>query len=474
VSDYAPISVRWSWHLLPPGTAEPKEQPDHIIRLEVNNVAAFQAEDFMPPENEMKARVDFIYSDEMLERDVDKFWKKIGKKKNDQLESFVGKRKAMQQAVSEIVSPNDSQEAKLQKIYARVQQLRNTSYEEEKTEQEQKRVKEKDPDNVEAVWKKQYGNSRDLTWLYLALVRAAGFEAYGMWVADRRNYFFSAQIMDSNRLDATVVVVKLDGKNIFCDPGAAFVPFGMLPWVETGVNGLRLDKDGGMWLQTILPPSAESRIERKSKLHMTETGGLEGKLTITYTGLEAAQRRMEERLTDDAGHKKFLEDEVKEFIPVISEAELTNKPDWKNSAQPLVAEFDLTVPGWVSGAGRRALFPMGLFSAPEKHLFDHANRVHPIYFEYPFERADDLTIDLPLGWQISNIPTPQKQDGHVVAYSVQAENNKGTLHLNRKLNVEFLLLDSKYYGALRNFFQIVRTGDEQQIILLPGGANASN
>jgi len=30
-----------------------------------------------------------------------------------------------------------------------------------------------------------------------------------------------------------------------------------------------------------------------------------------------------------------------------------------------------------------------------------------------------------------------------------------------------LMLDTKYYTALRNFFQTVRTGDEQQIILLP-------
>jgi hypothetical protein len=35
-------------------------------------------------------------------------------------------------------------EAKLQKIYARCQQLRNTSYEVERTEQEQKRAKEKE------------------------------------------------------------------------------------------------------------------------------------------------------------------------------------------------------------------------------------------------------------------------------------------------------------------------------------------
>ena len=42
----------------------------------------------------------------------------------------------MEQAVAQIVSPNDSQEVKLRKIYDRVQQIRNTSYEVQKTEQE--------------------------------------------------------------------------------------------------------------------------------------------------------------------------------------------------------------------------------------------------------------------------------------------------------------------------------------------------
>jgi hypothetical protein len=35
-------------------------------------------------------------------------------------------------------------------------------------------------------------------------------------------------------------------------------------------------------------------------------------------------------------------------------------------------------------------------------------------------------------------------------------------------------LDVKYYMALRNFFQVVRTGDEEQILLQPGTASASN
>jgi hypothetical protein len=474
-SDNPPLNLRWEWANLPPGTAKPMQGPNHVISLEVNDVPAFQIEDYMPPENELKARVDFIYSEDAFEKDAETYWKKRGKTLNGAMESFTGKKGAMEQAVSQIVSPTDSPEEKLRKIYARVQQLRNTSYEVEKTEQEQKREKEKPANNVEEVWKRQSGDGVQLTWLFLALARAAGLDASGVWVSDRQNYFFKPNSMDGRRLDANVVVVKLNGTDEYFDPGAAFIPFGMLPWVESGVVGRKLDKDGGTWVQSTLPDSAASKIQRKADLKVDEaTGGLEGKVTVTFTGLEAADRRVEERLADDAQKKKYLEDEVKDSIPAACEVELTNQPDWKGSSPSMTAEYQVKIPGWVAGAGRHALLTLGVFSAPEKHLFDHADRMQPIYFSFPFQREDDVNIDLPLGWQISSVPAPQNQAGHVVGYTLQAENNKGTLQIKRTLSIDILLLDPKYYAALRNFFQIVRSSDEQQAMLQPATTSASH
>jgi hypothetical protein len=473
-SDYGPMHVRWSWQRLPLGTQPPAEGPDHIIRLEANNIPAFQTEDYMPPEGELKSRVDFTYSEDFPEKDATQFWKNRGKKINGEVEGFVGKRKAMEGAVAQIVSPSDTPEVKLQKIYARVQQLRNVSYEVRKTEQQQKREKEKEPANVEDVWKRGYGDGIQITWLFLGLVRAAGLEASGVMVSERSNYFFNPNLMDAHKLDSNVVLVKLNGKDIFCDPGAPFTPFGMLMWAETGVQGLRLDKDGGTWIQTPLPESSASQISRAAKLTLSESGDLEGTLTVTFTGLEGMQRRLQERNEDEADRKKFLEDEAKEFVPAAIEVELTNKPEWSSSASSLIAEYKLKIPGWVSGAGRRALLPVGIFSATEKNVFDHTERVHPIYFEFPSEKIDDVTINLPLGWQVSSLPTTQDKDSKVVRYVLKAENDKSTLHLNRQLSVDLMLLDSKYYPALRNFFQLVRTGDEEQVVLQPIGARASN
>jgi Domain of Unknown Function with PDB structure (DUF3857) len=472
-SDFPSYYVRWSWHDLPPGTGQP-QQANHLIWLEAHNIPAFQTEDYMPPEDELKSRVDFIYSEEVFEPNPDKYWKKVGKQLNGQVEGFVGKKKAMEDAVAQIVSPNDPPEVKLQKIYDRVQQLRNTSYEVQKTEQEEKREKEKEPANVGEVLQRGYASGTNLTWLFLGLVRAAGFDAYGAYVSDRSHYFFSASLMDRSRLDSNVVLVKLNGKDLYFDPGAAFTPFGLLEWSETGVTGLRLDKDGGTWIQSMLPESAESQVKRKAKLKLSDTGDLEGNLTVTFTGLEAMNRRVEERHSDETERKKYLEDEVKGYVPVAAELELTNQPDWKGSSTPLVAEFTLKIPGWVGGAGHRALMPTGIFSAAEKGMFEHANRIHPVYFAFPFERVDDVTIDLPAGWQVQSLPKPQNEDGHVMAYESNVEKGTGSLHLSRKLWVDILMLQPNYYPALRNFFQAVRSGDEEQIVLQPGTATASN
>ncbi|MGA2299531.1 MAG: DUF3857 domain-containing protein [Candidatus Acidiferrum sp.] len=378
--------VQWIWPAgLPSGATPAKEGPDHVVRMEANNVPAFEIEDYMPPENELKYRINFVYREGGLETNQDKYWTNFGRKENGRAEEFVNKRKAMEQAVAQSVSPNDPRMVKLQKIYARTQQVRNLSYEESKTELEQKREKLKPASNVEELWKNQYGSGWNITWLFLGLARAAGFEAYPCLVSGRSEYFFHKERLNSAELNANVVLVKLDGKDLYFDPGGAFTPFGLLSWVETGVAGLKLDKEGGKWITTSLPESDASRTERKGDLKLLDDGSLEGKLIVTWTGLEGMWRRIEQRNQDDANRKKFLEDDVKNSMALGSEVELTKQPDWKSSDTALTAEFTLKVPGFASSAGRKVLLPtlrgpnekLDVFSGHEGDQYRGGNKNGP-------------------------------------------------------------------------------------------------
>ena len=456
------LGLHWSWPRgLPPGAVPPVKPVKGLIQLDVNNVPAFVREEYMPPEDEMKYRVEFTYYPfGEHAADVAEFWRNYGKARFQAIDDFVDSKRAMERALRGIVDPGDSPESKLRKIYARVQQLRNLTYERERTEQEEKREHIKLNRNVGDVWERGYGGSEQLTWLFLALARAAGIQADPVVVSTRNWYFFSKEAMNPRQLNDVVAMVRLDGTEQAFDPGAYLTPYGMLPWSETGVQGLRLDKNGGEWTSIVATPAAASCIARRGALTLAPDGTLSGHLTVTYSGQEALVRRLEEREEDATARRRYLEEEIKASVPVGMEAKLANEPDWSSAGPTLVAEFDVDIPGWGVAAGARMLVPATVFGGAERHTFEHATRVQPMYFSYPFMRDDDVDITLPPGVAITSLPAAIADEGKSTGYSSRAEARDGKLHLQRQLTIRTIYMDVRFYDQLRVFFQRLRAGDE--------------
>ena len=457
-------TIEWMWpNGLPEGTQPPKD--DHnLVHLDAENIPAFEAEEYMPPEDEMKYRVEFTYTGRN-EKDPEKYWTQQGKIEYEVMQRFVNKQKAMDQALSQIISPSDSPETKLRKIYAKTQEIHNASFEHERTQQEAHRERPPSITTVEDVWKHHYGNYWDVDRLFIALARAAGFEADLVLISTRSDHFFDKRLMNSRALDSGVVVVSLNAHPIYLDPGTPFVPFGVLPWYKTSVPGLRLDKDGGTWITTPELHASDSRTERVASFRLTDDGSLEGTVTVTYTGIEALWRRHYEDGEDDQTRGKFLEEELKKCIPTTADAHLDNRPDWNSAAPSLTAEFSVTIRSWASTAGRRTLLPAAIFGANERHIFESARRTYPIYFNFPYQTIDHVTIALPAGTKVTSIPPSRTIDLKACAYSSAASNLTHTVELTRQLTINLGYAEAKYYGALRNFFQNVRGNDEQPTLL---------
>jgi hypothetical protein len=461
--------LRWSWPLgLPPETQEPTKKSG-VIRLETSNVPAFVTEEYMPPEEMMKYRVQFIYEDgNSSQLEPAAYWKAFGKRSHRNVERFAKTSRTIEQEVARLVQPGDSAETKARKLYARAQQIRNLSFERQATEQETQREKLADNSNAEDVLEHGYANADEITWFLYALLRAAKLDASLVLVSTRDDYFFDPNLMNARELNTCVVMVNLGERTVFLDSGVPFLPFAYLPWNETAVKGLRLDGDGGKWVTTMLPGSSESRVERKAVVKLAPSGTLEGKVTVTYSGLEASWRRINERNEDATERRKFLERDVEAAVPVGIDVKLTNSPDWTGSDTPLVAEFDLRVPGWAATMGNRALLAVGLFGNAEKNSFEHSARVHPLYFTFPYKHTDELAIELPPGWQVGSVPKARTADIKVATYNSNAEAAGGTLTLRRELVLNTIFVQQKYYPQVRDFYQAVRAGDEDQIVVTPG------
>jgi hypothetical protein len=245
----------------------------------------------------------------------------------------------------------------------------------------------------------------------------------------------------------------------------------MLPWSKTAEQGLVLSKEGGRWITTPLPPASDSRILRTAELKLAPDGNVSGRVKLSFTGLEARAVRLHERNEDDMHRQKYLETLLKIDIPEDTTVTPLDTPDWESPEQPFEVNYEITIPDWVSLTGQRALAPVGLFSGRWKHEFEHATRIQPIYFPFPFEYTDDVHVALPAGWTVANLPKPSDEDINVLKYRSAASNSGADLRLTRELASMVTLVDVKHFDTIRDFFQRMRSGDGATLVLATGGGH---
>ncbi|MFZ3201914.1 MAG: hypothetical protein ACLQMT_03890 [Candidatus Acidiferrales bacterium] len=448
---------------------------NHSCIMVARNVPAVVEEPLMPPRRTLEAYVEWFYEHlgESPGKSPDLYWSSTAKKWSDDLDDFTNKKSALSQEVSQIVSPDDPPDIKLRKIYARVQRIRNLNTEAVKTEKEQKAENLKQNSNVEDVLKHGYGYDREINFLFVGLARTAGFEATEIYLAPRSNGLFLPKLEDAEQLVADIVWVRAGAKEYYLDPAAHYFPFGLLPWYETDAAGIRLTKQGGDFVSTPDPVSSDTILIRHADLDIGDDGAATGKLQVDFTGQRAALLREEKRNEDETGRQKDLEEEIKGWLPAGASFQLTTIGNWDDSAQPLHVEGTLKVPGFGSAVGRRMIVPVALFQSGDFKAFAPEKRVNAVYFPFPYEELDDLTLRAPAGHKIETLPAAQNINRGAVTYEESAAQQGDGVEAKRHVVVNAMLIPQSSYPALRAFFSLVQTDDNAQIVF-QGGESANN
>ena len=449
------------------GGQGPKQQPDGSLALEVRELKGLDVEDYMPPDKALRARVSFFYKDisAAANESAEQFWRRIAKGWAEKVDSFVNKKGALQAEVGRITSASDTPEVKVQKIFARVREIRNLAFEEEKSKKEAHQEKIKDNSNVEDVLKRGYGSSRDINYLFIGLLRAAGFSANEVRIAERNDTAFTPELQDTRQLTTDVVWLRAGDKEMYLDPASKFQPYGMLPWEETATSGVKLSKDGAEMVSTPVPTSMDATWVRHADLSLNEDGIAVGKLQVDYTGQFAASWRMDERNDDEAGRKKAFSNAVLAWLPSGSGFEVTTITNWDKLTEPLRVEGTVTIPGLGSAIGHRMLVPATIFHEGYSTAFVTAKRVNMVYFRYPFEEFDDMTFHAPAGFKIETVPEEKKINPGAVSYEIAGTQVGNAAEVKRHLRVNAILVPVENYPGLRAFFAGVKTNDDAQIVL---------
>ena len=445
---------------LPPGARV--VQKDGSYLLDLVNVPALPAEEYAPPMEALGYHLRFNYTSNGSREE---FWSDYGKRWSQTIDNFAASSPALTTAARELTEGATTDDQKLQRLYAAVMKLDNTTYSREHSQQENRVQGVRHIKSAKDIWTLKRGTDDDIAMLFLSLARAAGVHAYGMQLVSRQRGFFDQNYLTGDQLDDLLVIAMVDGKERIFDPGERYVAYGELGWQHHMAGGLR-QKEGGATEIVVTPKAGykESTTERSADLKIAADGTISGDATIVYTGARALHWRQKVLEGDVQSLKQEFDDGLQAELPPGAIVHVHHFLGLDTPESGLMARLEVS--GNIgTSTGKRLVLPLSLFVGAS-HPFSSSLREAPVDLHFPYMERDEIVLHLPEGMQMESTPEPARVSLPGMAmYVANTRSDSSSITFTRSLVMANDLYRPSEYGKLKGFLDEVSTRDHQQAVL---------
>lgn len=433
--------------------------PHRDYDLVLTDVPAFRHEENAPPETGLAYNVRFFYSPYLSGAE---YWLGEGKRWAKEMDRTAEPSDAVRAAAAQITAGAATDDDKAIKLYAAVQALDNTTY--------SKGEVGGDGATPEQTWTRKSGTSNQIALLYLSLARAAGLQASAMYIADRSARIFDAGLLSLDQLSAGIVVLHINGKDVFTDPGEKFMPYGQLAWQHQLSSGL-LETATGASIGTVTPAglSKDALTGHTADLTVDTQGGVTGTVKILMNGPVALALRQSALMGGEQDVRQHIGSTLPALLPQGVSGEVTEVKGLGSSAG--FVEATVKVSGKLgNGEGKRIFVPAFFFATGAHAQFaSDAERQFPVDMHYAEQVIDDVVYHAPAGYTVEGQPQaaqiPWPEHGALV---IKTQPVAGGIDVKRIFARVFVLLQPQEYAALREFYGKVAAADQQQVVFTAG------
>ncbi len=469
---YEPEDVRWVANL-PAGAQVTKVKNSFTLNLQ--DIPAAAAEEFMPPPTSAIYNVRFFY----YGGDQLGYWGRTGSAVDNDWLDFDKPTKLLRNAVQDLILPTDDDKTKLRKLYLAVQKLENTDLSREHSKHEEKVAGQKTGNNADAIWTNKRGDSEELTLLFVALARAAGYPAYPMAVASRDHAVFDQSVLSWNQMDAMVAIVTVNGHEVFFDPGTRMCPFALMAPEHGNVVGVSTEAKLVKIRSTPSAPYEANITDRIANLTLALNGGVTGTVTIAWRGTAGLSMRREALREDAHAVESSAEKQLQSEVPDGVEVKLFSLTGLDDSEATLAGTFSVSGKLGVP-TGKRLMLPAQFFASTAKRMLAPETRTMPIAFPESDWTRDSVILLLPPELTVEALPRPVTANvNNDTVYKAQVQSGtakqfpgRTVLVAQRTLMLDRIDYKPDEYTALHKYFGEVAEADGEQIVLKPATAPA--
>ena len=309
--------------------------------------------------------------------------------------------------------------------------------------------------------KESKGNSADVNFILINMLKAVGIEAHPVLVSTRAHGFINLAHPSISQFNHVIAAAVIDGKYLMMDACHSLLPASILHPNDLNGKGRLIQKGGSTWVN--IDAGAKYKEVTQATLNLKESGELEGTVKNLYQDYAAYVLRRS--ISKEGGEEKYVEKMQSDYEGLAVNTHTFN--DLDNVYKRVTCNFDVNISDKViDGGDLMYLNPMLVYGV-EENPFKLEDRKYPVDYSFPIEKTYSFQIKIPEGYVVEEVPEPMNisLEGKAAQFTYSLNASENLLQLTSRLRINKALFPSTEYAALKEFYNIIVDKHATQVVL---------
>ncbi len=313
--------------------------------------------------------------------------------------------------------------------------------------------------SLKDVFRKKEGNVAEINLLLTAMLRKAEIKADPVILSTRDHGIADPSYPLLDEYNYVICVARPNNAWVTLDASEPYNAYGQLPVQCYNGLGHMINE------QTPLPVYLVADSMKESELtNVIIINDEKGKPSGGYTDILGKSGSLETRMEINNSSEKTFQQKIQKSYGSDITIENFGIDSLKKCDFPLTIHYDFDLKNLSSG--EILYFNPMLNEGYKKNPFNSTERQYPVEMPYRIDETYILTMDIPLGYQVDELPKSARvaynENEGSFEYLIQKGEDNIQMRVHLKLNKAFFPVDE--YATLRDFFAYVVKKENEQIV----------
>lgn len=321
------------------------------------------------------------------------------------------------------------------------------------------------PRQAADIYKRKFGDCKDMSSILVAMCRRAGIPAYFTWIGTRSKPYTYEEtplpLVDNHMICA----INVDSSWIFLDGTHSLIPFGRVPSGLQGKQAMIAINEKEYKIVMVPETDASQNVFIDSSFIRINGKDLAGSSVMDFTGYmswdvqtsmmytKEKDREQTTRAFNLRGSNKYVQDN---YLYIANE---TGNKDTR-----LTASF--TIGDYVQKVGNEYYVNMNLKRNYDENHIDTQGRKIPYYFKYKDIEKEVVVLDVPAGYHVSYLPGDATHSlNGIWNYSISYKKLDGKVLLNKEYHLNSMVIPVARFNEHNSMIEELKKQYKESVVL---------